>query len=102
MHIYLLTLKKIIDNNPKNENTQVEIEKFLYNQGKYILQDVNILGVNINYLNNNIKKYCFHKAELIKEYLTKIRDNTKEKFLESYISSKSINKKKYLLHICNY
>lgn len=71
---YIFTnIEKILYNNPTNEKTQREIEKFLYNQGKHFLEDTNVLGVNINYLNNNIKKYCFDKAELIKVYLTKFR-----------------------------
>ena len=91
---YIFTnLEKILDNNPRNEKTQVEIEKFLHNQGKHILEDTSVLGVNINYLNNNIKKYCFEKADLMKEYLTKLSNNLKTKHCESYINSKSSTKK---------
>lgn len=38
---YIFTnMEKILDSNPTNQKTQVEIEKFLYNQGKHILEDI--------------------------------------------------------------
>lgn len=81
-HCYIFTnIEKILDSEPTNQKTQLEIEKFLYNKGKHILEDINYLGVNINYLNHNINKYCFDKGELITIYLTKFRDNIKGLFL---------------------
>jgi len=69
---YVFTnIEKILDQNPINRNTQIEIEKFLHNQCMHILEDINVLGVNINYLNSNIKTYCYEKSELIKVYLNK-------------------------------
>ena len=35
-------------------HTQIDIEKFLYNQGKYIISDIKVLDVNVNYLNINL------------------------------------------------
>lgn len=94
MLIYLLILKKILNNNPLNAETQTEIEKFLHNEGIHILEDTKVLGVNINYLNNNVKVYCFDKSELFKVYLNKLIKNlTEKKNIESYINSRSINKK---------
>lgn len=98
---YIFTnIEKILNNNPLNAETQTEIEKFLHNQGIHILEDTKVLGVNINYLNNNVKVYCFDKSELFKIYLNKLIHNlTEKKNIESYINSRSINKKMIIIHL---
>jgi hypothetical protein len=91
---YIFTnIEKILDSCPINEKTQIEIEKFLYNQGIHILQDTDVLGVKINYLNNNIKTYCFEKTEILNLYITKFRKILNNKDVESYLNSKSMTKK---------
>jgi len=90
---YVFTnIEKILDQNPINRNTQIEIEKFLHNQCMHILEDINVLGVNINYLNSNIKTYCYEKSELIKVYLNKYSKESNQKYLASLINSKSKTK----------
>lgn len=86
-------IEKILNSKPLNSNTQIEIEKFLYNQGEHVLKDINVIGVNINYLNNTIRNYCFEKSEILKIYLNKLKNSLNHKDIESYIDSTSTTKK---------
>jgi hypothetical protein len=77
--VIFANIENILNNKPINSNTQIEIERFLYNQGEHILKDVNVLGVNINNLNSTVKNYYFEKSEILKIYLNKLRNSLNSK-----------------------
>jgi hypothetical protein len=91
--VIFANIENILNNKPINSNTQIEIERFLYNQGEHILKDVNVLGVNINNLNSTVKNYYFEKSEILKIYLNKLRNSLNSKDIEFYIDSNSTTKK---------
>ena len=80
LSLFLFTnIRNFLDSNPVNESTQLEVEKFLFNQ--YKLWDTyqqnkshSILGIDVSKFSSKFKDYCLKLVGDFKVYLNKHKD----------------------------
>lgn len=71
-------LINIIKENPINENTQLKIENYLFNQYNVLAENkdkVLVSGVDFSLFSKELKDYCFTKSDELDTYLNLLREN---------------------------
>lgn len=92
-------LINIIKNNPINENTQISIENYLFNQYKILANskdNIKVSGIDLSLFNKEFKEYCFTKRDDFDLYLNSLRENL------NLSVKKDINKLVKMIDIHNY
>ena len=83
----------ILKTNPINKNTQLMIEKFLFEQGRYYTQnkeDPIVLNIDISKFTGKFNEYCINKVEELEVYFDKFKNslNSNNKLIDD---SNSLN-----------